>query len=126
MPEHKLNDFVLSDESWARIAPHIIGDGKGRGAAGRDNRMFVEGVLWLVRTGSAWRDMPEIFGGWNTVFRRFSRWSRKGIWDRIFMVTADDPDFEYRIVDGAIVHIGKTSIDAKMKTLRISQSIRFQ
>jgi transposase len=60
----------------------------------------VEGVLWIVRTGSPWRDLPEAFGDWNTVFRRFSR---KGVWWRIFEAMSDDPDFEYLIVDSTIV-----------------------
>jgi putative transposase len=124
MPERQLNELVLSDESWARIAPHIIGDGNGRGAPGKDNRMFVEGVLWVARTGAAWRDLPEIFGGWNTVFRRFSRWSHKGIWDRIFATAIDDPDFKYRIDNGAIIYVGGRAIGAKMKALRIAQGTR--
>jgi putative transposase len=56
--------------------------------------MFVEGVLWIVRTGSPWRDLPETFGDWNSVFRRFSRWSVKGVWWRIFEAMSGDPDFE--------------------------------
>jgi putative transposase len=62
---------------------------------GRNNRLFVEGVLWIVRTGAPWRDLPELFGEWNSVFRRFSRWGEKGVWTRIFEAMADDPDFEY-------------------------------
>ena len=54
----------------------------------------MEGVLWIVRTGSPWRDLPEAFGDWNSVFRRFSRWSIKGVWWRIFEAMSDDPDFE--------------------------------
>ena len=74
-----------------------------KGSTGRDNRMIVEGVLWIVRTGSPWRDLPEAFGDWNSVFRRFSRWSIKGVWWRIFEAMSDDPDFEYLIVDSTIV-----------------------
>jgi len=62
------------------MAPLIIGRPDQKGSTGRDNRMFVEGVLWIVRTGSPWRDLPEAFGDWNSVFRRFSRWSIKGVW----------------------------------------------
>jgi putative transposase len=65
--------------------------------------MFVKGVLWIVRAGSPWRDLPEVFGDWNSVFRRFSRWSSKGIWWRIFAALSDDPDFEYLIVDSIII-----------------------
>jgi transposase len=83
--------LVLSDAAWERMAPLIIGRPDQKGSTGRDNRMFVEGVLWIVRTGSPWRDLPEAFGDWNSVFRRFSRWSIKGVWWRIFEAMSDDP-----------------------------------
>ena len=95
--------LVLSDAQWNRISGLIIGRPDQRGSTGRDNRMFVEGVLWIVRTGSPWRDLPEAFGEWNSAFRRFSRWSAKGVWLRMFEALADDPDFEYLIVDSTIV-----------------------
>src|ERR1700722_5631863 len=59
--------LVLSDAAWERMAPLIIGRPDQKGSTGRDNRMFVEGVLWIVRTGSPWRDLPEAFGDWNSV-----------------------------------------------------------
>jgi transposase len=95
--------LVLSDAAWERMAPLIIGRPDQKGSTGRDNRMFVEGVLWIVRTGSPWRDLPEAFRDWNSVFWRFSRWSIKGVWWRIFEAMSDDRDFEYLIVDSAIV-----------------------
>jgi transposase len=114
-----LDRLVLSDEMWARIAPHIIGDERTRGTSGRDNRMFVEGVLWIVRTGSPWRDLPAVFGEWNSVFRRFSRWSQKGVWQRIFAAMADDPDFEYLIVDSTIIRAHQHAAGAKKGGLKI-------
>ena len=81
-----LDRLVLSDGQWNRISGHIIGDGRTRGGSGRDNRMF-------VRTDSPWHDLPDVFGSWNSMFRRFSRWSRKGGWWRLFAAMSDDPDF---------------------------------
>ena len=75
--------------------------------------MFVEGVLWIVRTGSPWRDLPGVFGEWNSVFRRFSRWSRKGVWQRIFAAMSDDPDLEYLIIDSTIVRAHQHASGAK-------------
>ena len=108
-----LDRLVLSDEQWARMAAHVIGDERTRGSSGRNNRMFVEAVLWIVRTGAPWRDLPEQFGCWNSVFRRFSRWSAKGIWHRIFAAMADDPDFEYLILDSTIIRAHQHAAGAK-------------
>ena len=113
---------MLSDDQWERIAPLIIGRPDQKGSTGRDNRMFVEGVLWIVRTGSPWRDLPEVFGEWNSVFRRFSRWSRKGVWRRIFEAMSDDPDFEYLIVDSTIVRAHQHASGAKKGGLKIRPS----
>jgi putative transposase len=117
-----LERLVLSDAAWKRMAPHIIGDERSRGTSGRDNRLFVEGVLWIVRTGAPWRDLPELFGDWNSVFRRFSRWSRKGVWQRIFAAMSDDPDFEYLIVDSTIVRAHQHAAGAKKGGLKIKPS----
>jgi transposase len=98
-----LDRVLLSDGQWNRISGHIIGDERTRGSSGRDNRMFVEAVLRIVRTGSPWRDLPDVLGAWNSMFRRFSRRSRKGVWWRIFEALSADPDFEYLIVDSTII-----------------------
>jgi transposase len=108
-----MDRLVLSDAQWDRIGGLIIGRPDQRGSTGRDNRMFVEGVLWIVRTGSPWRDLPEAFGEWNSVFRRFSRWSAKGVWLRMFEALADDPDFEYLIIDSTIVRAHQHASGAK-------------
>ena len=94
--------LVLKDRQWARIEPHLRGKASDRVSA-KDNRRFVEAVLWIVRTSAQWRDLPPAFGNWNSVFRRFSRWSRDGVWWNLFNALADDPDFEYVIIDSTIV-----------------------
>jgi putative transposase len=105
--------MVLTDEQWARISGLVPGRPDAPGSSGRDNRMFVEGVLWIVRTGAPWRDLPEVFGRWNSAFRRFSRWAAKGVWDRIFAAASDDPDFEYLILDSTIVRAHQHAAGAK-------------
>jgi transposase len=108
-----MDRLVLSEEQWEKISGLIIGRPDQKGSTGRDNRMFVEGVLWIVRTGSPWRDLPEAFGEWNSVFRRFSRWSAKEVWQRIFEALSDDPDFEYLIIDSTIVRAHQHASGAK-------------
>ena len=117
-----MDRLILNDVAWERVAPLIIGRPDQKGSTGRDNRMFIEGVLWIVRTGSPWRDPPEPFGAWNSVFRRFSRWSRKGVWRRIFEAMSDDPDVEYLIIDSTIVRAHQHAAGAKKGGLKIRPS----
>ena len=93
----------LTDAHWRRIEPLIPGKKGDKGRPGEDNRLFVDGVLWLVRAGAPWRDLPEEFGKWNSVFRRFRRWAKKGVWKRLFTELGEDPDLEYLIIDSTIV-----------------------
>jgi transposase len=119
-----LDRLALSDAAWERMAPLIIGRPDQKGSTGRDNRMSVEGVPWIVRTGSPWRDLPEVFGAWDSVFRRFSRRSGKGVWRRIFEAMSDDPDFEYLIVGSTIIRAHQHAAGAKKGGLKIRPAKR--
>ena len=65
----------------------------------------MEAVLWIVRPGSPWRDLPERFGTWNTAFRRFRDWREADVFRRIFDALSDEPDLEYAMVDATIVKV---------------------
>ena len=71
----------------------------------KDNRLFVEAVLWIARTGSPWRDLLEEYGHWHKVYVRFNRWSHKGVWDKVFEELSKEGDFEYVMIDGSIVRV---------------------
>ena len=105
--------LVLSDTQWKRIEKLCVGKPEDPGGTGADNRMFIEAVLWIARTGSPWRDLPAAFGKWNSVFVRFNRWSEAGVWHRIFATLSDDPDFEYLILDSTIVRAHQHATGAK-------------
>ena len=95
--------FVVSDAVWEKVAPLLPGKASDPGATARDNRLFLEAVLWRVRTGAQWRDLPGGFGHWNSVFQRFRRWVKGGVFERVFGCLSDEPDFEYALIDGTIV-----------------------
>ena len=105
--------LMLSDEQWARIEGLVAGKPSDRGSTGRDNRIFVEGVLWIARTGSPWRDLPDEFGNWNSVFQRFRRWAKKGVWESLFKALVENPDFEYLIIDSTIVRAHQHATGAR-------------
>ncbi len=103
----------LTDVQWERMAPLVPGKPGDPGASGRDNRRFVEAVLWIARTGAPWRDLPTELGHWNSTWRRFARWSARGVWQRLFAAVADDPDFEYVVIDATIVRAHQHSAGRK-------------
>jgi transposase len=92
----------LRDEDWDRVKDLLPGRAGSRGAPAKDNRRFLHAVLWIAKTGAPWRDLPDYFGKWNTVWRRFDRWARKGFWQKLFG-TFQDPDLEWLILDSTII-----------------------
>ena len=104
---------MVSDAAWSKIASLLPGKATDPGATGKDNRLFLEAVLWRVRTGSPWRDLPVGFGNWNSVFQRFRRWVRAGVFERLFERVSDEPDFEYALTDGTIVSAHQKASGAK-------------
>jgi len=107
--------LLLRDDQWERIESLLQGKAGDRGRTGTDNRLFVEAVLWMARTGVPWRDLPPEFGPWNSVFRRFSRWADKGVWQKIFATLSEDADFEEVFLDSTIVRAHQHAAGALKK-----------
>ncbi len=108
----------LRDEQWKRLEPMLPGKAGDPGRTGEDNRLFVEAVLWIARTGSPWRDLPAEFGRWNSAYKRFGRWSVNGVWNRAFAELAKDADFEETFLDSTIVRAHQHSSGAAKKKAR--------
>jgi len=105
--------YVISDELWKKLAPLLPGKVEDCGVTAEDNRLFMEAVLWRVRVGCPWRDLPAEFGNWNSIYIRFRRWAKKGVFDHIFEAMQDNPDFEYTMIDGTIVSVHQKASGAK-------------
>ena len=105
--------LVIGEEVWEKISPHLPGKATDCGVTAADNRLFLEAVLWRVRTGSPWRDLPVAFGKSNSVFQRFRRWAKKGVFERLFEVLSEEPDFEYALIDGTIVSVHQKASGAR-------------
>ena len=72
---------LMSDEEWAFFEPFVVEKGPRRGRRPRDHRRVLDGVFWIARTGTAWRDLHSHFGEWNSVYRQFRRWTLAGTWE---------------------------------------------
>ncbi|HEY9346241.1 MAG TPA: IS5 family transposase [Inquilinus sp.] len=105
--------LVLTDAQWAKMEPLCLGKPTDPGRSGKDNRLFVEAVLWIVRTGSPWRDLPAVFGKWNSVFTRYRGWVKADVFVRLFEACSDEPDMEYAMVDATIVKVHRHGQGAK-------------
>ncbi len=91
----------VDDRQWSKVAA-ILQSKRGAGRPAKDNRNFIEAVLWWRRTGVPWRDLPSEFGPWKTVFNRFDRWAKTGKWTRLFDELQCDRDDEWHSLDSTI------------------------
>ena len=92
----------ISDDNWAKIKHLLPGQPGQHGGVAKDNRLFINGVLYIAKTGIACRDLPSMYGKWNSVFHRFNRWSKQGRWRRIFDAL-QDPDLEWLLIDSTVI-----------------------
>lgn len=106
----------LRDEQLKRIEALLPGKVGDPGRSGADNRLFSEAVLWIAHTGSPWRDLPQEFGSWNSTYQRFARWSRAGVWHRVFAALARERRFREVFIDSTIVRAHQHAAGAPKKT----------
>ena len=111
--------FDLTDREWAVIAPLL--PNKPRGVARVDDRRVLNGIFWTLRTGSPWRDLPERYGPYTTIYNRFNRWARAGVWLRIFEALAARSPDSLHLIDSSIVRAHQHAAGGK-KGVRITPS----
>lgn len=105
--------YELSQVQWERIADLLPGKASDPGRTAADNRLFVNGVLWVLRSGAHWCDLPERYGRWKTLHKRFSRWSKAGVWDRVFADLTKDRDNQYLMIDSTLVRAHQQAATGK-------------
>ena len=117
----------VSDAEWARLEPLVPPHTSGKPR--KDDRLVVNGILWKLATGAPWRDLPERYGPWQTVYTRFRRWTRAGVWDRIFAAVqrhadaAGQVNWEVHVVDGTVIRAHQHAAGAKGGTRRRRRSV---
>lgn len=110
--------YALRDDQWDRIRDLLPGRVGHVGVTSKDNRLFVQAVLYRYRAGIPWRDLPERFGDFRVIHLRHSRWSRCGVWQRVFEALSEDADNEYAMIDSTIVRAHQHSAGAKRGGVR--------
>ncbi len=103
----------ISDQIWKVLEPLLPGRAGSWGRVASDNRKFLNGVIWILRTGAPWRDLPPDYGDWKNTHRRFCRWRDKGHWERILKTLIDEPDFEWLMIDASHIKVHAHAAGAK-------------
>ena len=106
--------YALRDDQWKRIQILLPGREDTVGVTAKDNRLFIEAVLYRYRAGIPWRDLPERFGDFRVIHTRHMRWSKSGVWQRMFEHLAKDADNEYAMIDSTIVRAHQHAAGAKV------------
>ncbi len=104
---------ALRDDQWARLAPLMPGGCKGKRGPRTNNRLFMDALLWMARSGARWRDLPDRFGDFRTVKRRYYDWVERDVLGGIFRFLATDADFEWLMVDATIVRAHQHAAGAR-------------
>ena len=106
---------LMSDEEWAVFRPFLTENRSRGGRPPRDHRSVLDAIFWIARTGSPWRDLPEAFGPWNSVFRQYRRWTQAGIWDVILsaLTESEASDSSTQMIDSTVVRAHQHAAGAK-------------
>lgn len=110
----RIKRYELTDEEWEQIVDLLPAERTGKkGRPAKDNRTMMNGMVWIARSGAAWRDLPEGYGPWESVYSRFRKWTEDGVLDNIFRVLSLDADTENLSMDSTIIKAHQASAGAK-------------
>ena len=112
----------LTDELFNKIEHMLPGRKEHAGVTAKDNRLFINGVLWIFKTGAPWRDLPNRYGPWSSCYNRFNRWSATGVWQNVWEALKDDLDNENHAIDGSIVKAHQDACRVKKKQKKRSEN----
>ena len=105
--------YELSEAQWARIALLLPGKATDPGRTAADNRLFVNGVLWVLRSGAFWQHLPERYGKLKSVHARFTRWAKNGVWEKVFAELIKARDNKYLMLDSTLVRVHQQAAGGK-------------
>ena len=116
--------YEVTDDEWERVKCYIPEkqESHSRGRPSKDSRTMFDGIFWIFRSGASWRDLPNRYGPWQTVYKRFAKWSEAGIFEKIFTDLAAEADMQDISIDSTCIKVYKASAGAKKRKLYCSKS----
>ena len=110
-----MSQVKLNDEQWNKLIKLLRQDMRAYVGDESECRRYVEAVLWITRSGAAWRLLPAEYGRWNTVYKRYSRWCEAGVWERLLAQVSQKTDLEHLILDITIMRANPSAAGAEKK-----------
>ena len=105
--------YEVTDEQWEVLQTYFGNSPKQTGRPQSDNRKLLNGVLWILHTGAPWRDLPEYYGPWQTVYKRFAQWQKNDKFKQLFENVRENPDMQDLCIDGTDIKAQRASAGAK-------------
>lgn len=105
----------LTDEQWARLSPFMPGGCKGKRGPRTNNRLFIDALLWMARSGGRWRDLPSLYGDYRTVKRRYYDWIERGVLGAILEALNRDADLEWLSIDSTVIRAHSQAAGARLE-----------
>lgn len=115
MLEKVMSTVKLRNDQWRKIVEFLCENPKVYVGEEKQCRRFVEAVKWIMKSGAQWRLLPNKYGNWNSVYKRYSRWSQRGVWQEMFEHFVDDPDMESVMLDSSVVRAHACAAGAPAK-----------
>lgn len=105
--------YELTEAQWQKVKDILPGKAGDRGRTAENNRLFVNAVLWILRSGAFWCHLPAHYGNWKTIHKRFTRWAKAGIWENVFKILLADAKNDYLLIDSTIVRVHQQATSGK-------------
>ena len=109
-------EHLFNDRQFIVLYNFLQGEKKIHAKKRKETRLFLEAVFWMCRSGAQWRFLPQNYGEWNSIYKRFARWSELGVWERMFKSVANEPDMQSVMLDSTIVRAHACAAGAPKKT----------
>ena len=110
-----MSTITFREDEWRKIYAFLQNHPRAYASQEADCRRFLEAVLWITRSGAQWRLLPEKYGSWNSVYKRFARWCAHGVWEDMHQHFVDDPDMENLILDSSVIRAHPCAAGAAKK-----------
>lgn len=114
-----MSRYEITNEQWERIEKLLPQPHTGKGRPAKDNHIMLNGMMWIARSGAQWRELPEKYGPWQTVYSKYRKWKREGVLEKVFKALSEDADMENLSIDSTSIRVHQSANGGKTLKIRL-------